>query len=159
VASAFRRYAGVEDAVGLAERDESRYFELLVTRVEPALARRRRPVFLTNYPKSQAALARASTSQPGTAERFELYLAGVEICNGFSELTDVREQRRRFQRERAERRGAGRPVYPLDRRFLAALEEGMPPAAGNALGVERLLMLALGVDGIEQVMAFSNREL
>lgn len=158
VAAAFRRYAGVDDALALVERDEDHYFEQFVTRVEPALARRKRPVFLTHYPLRHAALARPSSSHPGTAERFELYLAGVELCNGFSELTDASEQRRRFEWEREERRRSGRPVYALDRRFLAALDEGMPPAAGNALGVERLLMLATGADDIEAVMAFSDRE-
>jgi lysyl-tRNA synthetase class 2 len=158
VQAAFRRYAQVADALQLCEHDEARYFELFVTRVEPALARRTRPVFLTHYPLRHAALARQSASHPGTAERFELYLGGVELCNGFSELTDAREQLGRFQWERALRRREGRPVYALDRRFLSALEEGMPPAAGNALGVERLLMLALGADEIEQVMAFSERE-
>jgi lysyl-tRNA synthetase class 2 len=158
VAAAFRRYAGVRDALELVQSDEDRYFELLVSEVEPALSRRKRPVFLTNYPVQHAALARRSLSQPRTAERFELYAAGLELCNGFSELTDAAEQRRRFEVERAERRRAGRPVYAIDRRFLAALEQGLPPAAGNALGFERLLMLALGAESIEGVMAFSERE-
>lgn len=158
VQAAFQRYAHVKDALALAQRDEARYFELLVTRVEPALARRKRPVFLTRYPLKHAALARPSRRYPGTAERFELYVAGVELCNGFSELTDAEEQLARFERERDERRRENRPVYSLDRRFLAALREGMPPAAGNALGVERLIMLARGAESIEQVMAFSERE-
>jgi lysyl-tRNA synthetase class 2 len=154
VRQAFRRYADVSDAVDLAARDEDRFFELLVDRVEPALARRRRPVFLCDYPLSQASLARPSPRDPSVAERFELYVAGVELCNGFGELTDAAEQRRRFRRDRAERRKRRRPVYPLDERLLAALEEGMPPAGGNALGVDRLIALALGAPAIGDVMPF-----
>ncbi len=156
VRQAFRRYAGVQDAVELAARDEDRFFELLVDQVEPALARRRRPVFLCDYPLSQASLARPSPRDPTVAERFELYAAGVELCNGFGELTDAAEQRRRFRRDRAERRRRRRPVYPLDESLLAALAEGMPPAGGNALGVDRLIALALGVADIADVMPFPS---
>lgn len=154
VRQAFRRYAGVQDAVELAARDEDRFFELLVDRVEPALALRRRPVFLCDYPLSQASLARPSPRDPTVAERFELYVAGIELCNGFGELTDAAEQRRRFRRDRAERRRRRRPVYPLDERLLAALAEGMPPTGGNALGVDRLVALATGAPGIGDVMPF-----
>ncbi len=156
VREAFRRHAGVADAIELADRDEDRFFELLVERVEPALAARKRPVFLCGYPASQAALARLSPKDPTTAERFELYLGGVELCNGFGELTDPVEQRRRFNTERVERRRAGRPTYPLDRQLIAALEEGMPPAGGNALGVDRLVMLACGATSVADVQAFPD---
>ncbi|MEB2314207.1 MAG: EF-P lysine aminoacylase EpmA [Sorangiineae bacterium] len=151
VREAFRRYAGIRDATLL---EESRYFELLVERVEPALARASRPIFLTEYPAAQAALARPMPGDASVAERFELYAAGVELSNGFGELTDPLEQRRRFRAERARRREDGRRVYPLDERFLAALREGMPPAGGNALGFDRLLMLAAGADDIAAVLAF-----
>lgn len=154
VRDAFRRHAGVEDAVRLAEEDDDRFFQLLVDAVEPALAARRRPVFLCDYPASQASLARRSPGDPSVAERFELYLGGVELCNGFGELTDPVEQRARFVADRHARRRARRPVYPLDERFLAALDEGMPPAGGNALGVDRLVALALGRSSIALVQAF-----
>ncbi|HEV8547577.1 MAG TPA: EF-P lysine aminoacylase EpmA [Polyangiaceae bacterium] len=154
VREAFRRFAGVPDAAELAARDESRYFELLVGRVEPALAELGRPVFLLDYPLSQAALARPSPRDPSVAERFELYAGGVELCNGYGELTDPREQARRFRAERAARRESGRRVYPTDRRFLAALREGMPPSGGNALGVDRLVMLLTGAKSIADVLAF-----
>jgi lysyl-tRNA synthetase class 2 len=154
VREAFRAHAGVQDAAALAARDEQRFFRLLVERVEPALARCRRPVFLCEYPISQASLAKASEHDPSVAERFELYLAGVELSNGFGELTDVEEQRRRFARDRRQRRGKRRPVYPVDERFLSALSEGMPPAAGNALGVDRLVLLALGAETLADVQAF-----
>lgn len=142
VRQAFERYAGIKDAARLAARDEDRYFELLVSRVEPALAELPRPVFLTHYPISQAALARPHADDPSVAERAELYFGGVELCNAYGELTDPVEQRRRFVAEAARRKALRRPVYPLDEPFLAALDEGMPPSAGNALGFDRLIMVA-----------------
>ncbi|HEY3497698.1 MAG TPA: EF-P lysine aminoacylase EpmA [Polyangiaceae bacterium] len=154
VRDAFRRFARVRDAAELAEQDEARYFELLVERVEPALARLDRPVFLLDYPVSQAALARPSPADPSVAERFELYAGGVELSNGYGELVDPVEQARRFAAERARRKAEGRRVYPLDRRFLAALREGMPAAGGNALGLDRLILLATGAKSVGDVMAF-----
>jgi elongation factor P--(R)-beta-lysine ligase len=151
---AFRRYAGVKDAADLAASDENRYFELLVSLVEPRLAGLDRPVFIVDYPLSQAALARPSASDPSVAERFELYAGGVELSNGYGELTDPDEQARRFRAERAARKRAKRPVYPIDERFLSALREGMPPSGGNALGVDRLVMLATGAKSIAEVVAF-----
>jgi elongation factor P--(R)-beta-lysine ligase len=156
VADAFARWAGVaaEDALALASSDEDRFFRLLVDAVEPALARSARPIFLVDYPAPFASLARLSARDPRVAERFELYVAGVELCNGFGELTDAAEQRARLLRDQDERRRRGSPVYPLDERFLAALEEGMPPSAGNALGLDRLIAVCLGTDRIGAVSAF-----
>lgn len=159
VREAFEEFAGVRDASELAESDEDRYFELLVDRVEPALAALDRPVFLGEYPISEAALARRTEKDPRYAERFELYVGGVELSNGYGELTDPVEQRRRFVAERQRRRREGRAVYPLNERFLRALEEGMPPSAGNALGFDRLVMLAAGAKSIQQVMAFPRETL
>jgi lysyl-tRNA synthetase class 2 len=156
VRDAFRRWAGVRDASRLARHDQERYFELLVSRVEPALARLDVPVFLIDYPISEAALARPSPSDPDVAERFELYAGGVELSNGYGELTDPVEQDRRFRADRARRKRDGRRTYPLDRAFLAALREGMPRAAGNALGVDRLVMLALGAKSVQEVVAFPS---
>jgi len=156
VADAFARWAGVsaEDAIALASSDEERFFRLLVDEVEPSLVRSPRPVFLVDYPAPFASLARLSPRDPRVAERFELYVAGVELCNGFGELTDAAEQRARLLRDQEERRRRGLPVYPIDERFLAALEEGMPPSAGNALGLDRLIALCLGSLGIADVTAF-----
>ena len=156
VAAAFERYAGVAagDALALAASDETRFFELLVDRVEPALAALGRPVFLVDYPASQASLAREKPGDPRVCERFELYAAGVELCNGFGELTDPCEQRARLERDRELRRQRGLPVYPVDERFVAALEEGMPPSAGNAMGLDRLVALARGAASIADVIAF-----
>ncbi|MES1183479.1 MAG: EF-P lysine aminoacylase EpmA [Myxococcales bacterium] len=142
VREAFARYAGIKDAAKLAARDEDRYFELLVSRVEPALAEHPRPVFLTHYPISQAALSRPHPEDPTVAERAELYFGGVELCNAYGELTDPVEQRRRMVDEAKRRKALKRAVYPLDEPFLASLIEGMPPSAGNALGFERLVMVA-----------------
>ena len=156
VADAFARHAGVpaEQALSLATTDEDRFFRLLVDEVEPALAGADHPVFLVDYPAPFASLARLRDRDPRVAERFELYVAGVELCNGFGELTDPVEQRARLGRDQDERRRLGKPVYPIDERFLAALEEGMPPSAGNALGVDRLIAVCLGTDRIGDVTAF-----
>lgn len=126
------------------------FSRILVERVEPHLGRGR-PTFLTEYPISEAALARPKADDPRVAERFELYLCGVELANGFGELTDPDEQRRRFEAEMAEKARVYGESYPLDEDFLAALRH-MPPASGIALGFDRLVMLATGAQRIEQVL-------
>lgn len=126
--------------------------QALVERVEPALAQLP-AVVLDRWPMSLASLARPFDRQPHLAQRFEVYLQGVELANGFTELTDPVEQRRRFEVDLAARRALGRPEYPIDERFLAALAE-MPPAAGVALGVDRLLMALTGTREIGDVVAF-----
>ena len=156
VREAFSRFAGVSDASELAARDEDQFFQLLVDRVEPALASFTQPVFLHDYPSSQAALARLAPHDPSVAERFELYVAGVELCNGFGELTDAVEQRRRAELDRAHCRALGRPVPELPERFLSALGHGMPRAGGNALGVDRLVMLLAGESNIDAVRPFPS---
>lgn len=112
------------------------------------------PVMVYDYPASRAALARVRPGLPPRAERFELYLQGVELANGFNELTDSEEQRRRFAAESAERERAGLPSLPMDDAFLDALDHGLPPCAGVALGVDRLLMLMLGAAHLDEVLAF-----
>jgi len=134
-----------------ADYDDA-FFRIFLDRVEPELGRGR-PTFLTEYPVHMAALARLKPGDPTVAERFELFAGGLELANAFSELTDAGEQRRRFLAEQEERRSKGREVYPLDEDFLTDLER-MPPAAGIALGVDRLTMLAAGADTIGQVVAF-----
>jgi lysyl-tRNA synthetase class 2 len=156
VCEAFARFAGIspDETLLLAEKDEDRYFCLLVDRVEPALAAIDHGVLLMEYPSSQASLARRKPGDPRVAERFEAYVAGVELCNGFGELTDAAEQRARFERDREVRAQRGLPVYPIDERFLDALTR-MPPAGGNALGLDRLVALACGTTEIAEVMAFT----
>lgn len=110
--------------------------------------------FITHYPADQAALARLHADEPETAARFELVVDGVELANGYHELTDADEQRRRFARDIEQRRIAGRVEPSLDERFLAALDSGLPDCAGVALGVDRLLMLKQGADSLAAVTAF-----
>ncbi len=110
--------------------------------------------FIHDYPASQAALARIRPGEPPVAERFELYLDGLELANGFHELADAREQRRRFQAEVAQRQQEGRPGPPMDQRLLAALEAGLPDCSGVALGIDRLLMRLTGASHIDEVLAF-----
>lgn len=161
VCEAFERFAELprEVTLDLAERDEDRFFRALVDDVEPALAELDHAVFLTDYPASQASLARTRPNDPSVAERFELYVAGVEVCNGFGELTDPTEQRARLQRDQEERAARGLPVYPIDAKFLAALERGVPPSGGNAVGLDRLVALACGTTEVRDVMAFTWEEL
>ncbi len=167
VAEAFARHAGVdllaigEDAAGLAaaagarlrdnETWEDLFFRLLLERIEPHLGRRH-PTFLTHWPTAQAALARRDPSDPRVAERFELFVCGIELANAFVELTDPVEQRARFVAERGRREALYGPGWPLDEDFLAALEHGMPPSAGIALGFDRLAMIASGAGRIGQVL-------
>lgn len=158
---AFARFADVarERTLALAAQDEDAYFRLLVERVEPALEALDHAVFITEYPAAQASLARKKPGDPAVAERFELYVAGLELCNGFGELTDPREQRARFEQDQAERSRRGLPVYPIDERFIEALERGLPPSGGNALGVDRLVALVCGTTDIADVIAFAEATL
>jgi lysyl-tRNA synthetase class 2 len=126
------------------------FSRILVEKVEPNLGLGRATV-LCEYPVAEAALARRKADDPRVAERFELYVCGVELANCFSELTDPVEQRRRFEAEMAEKARVYGERYPIDEDFLAALS-AMPPAAGGALGLDRLVMLAAGASHIEQVL-------
>lgn len=153
VAEAFERFADTprERTLDLAANDEDTFFQLLVDRIEPALEG---AVFLHDYPASQASLARHKPDDPAVCERFELYVDGVELCNGFGELTDPVQQRQRFELDQLRRRELGKPVYPIDERFVLALEQGLPACAGNALGIDRLIALARRCDRIADVMPF-----
>lgn len=156
VREAFARFAGVPDASHLAEVDEDEYFQRLVDDVEPALAAYDRPVFLYDYPRSQAALARLCPADPSVAERFELYLGGVELCNGYGELNDAEIQRARCELDRERRRELSRHVPDAPERFLTALSQGMPPASGNALGMDRVIALLCGQTRIDAVRPFPD---
>jgi lysyl-tRNA synthetase class 2 len=161
ICEAYEQLAGIapDETLRLAEQDEDRFFRVLVDVVEPALAKLDHGVFVTEYPATQASLARKKPSDPRVAERFELYVAGVELCNGFGELTDAVEQRARFVRDQEERARQEKPVYPLDERFLEALARGMPDSGGNAIGLDRLVALATGSTGIRDVLSFADDEL
>jgi len=142
------------DCTGLDDTDIDGWRDLLLTHaVEPHLGQGRLTL-IHDYPASQAALARVRASAPPLAERFELYWQGVELANGYHELTDAAEQRRRVEDDLVQRRELGLPEVFPDARFLAALEAGLPDCAGVALGVDRLLMLALGLPSLDDVLAF-----
>jgi lysyl-tRNA synthetase class 2 len=174
VAESFARHAGIDllatvdraghvDREGLAAaaraanirvaEDDSwadLFSHVLVERVEPQLGQGRATI-LCDYPVAEAALARPKPDDPRIAERFELYACGVELANGFGELTDVAEQRRRFEADMDLKERIYGERYPLDEDFLAALP-AMPPASGIALGFDRLVMLATGAPTIEHVL-------
>ena len=133
------------------------FFGFFLDAVEPHLGRDE-PTLVYDWPGPLCALARQKPSDPRVVERFEVYAAGLELCNAFGELTDPVEQRRRLEHDLGERRRRGLPAYPIDEKFLAALAE-MPPAAGIALGVDRLAMLLFGVQEIRDVLAFADDEL
>ncbi len=134
------------------------YEEILTAVVEPALAQIGAPVILLDYPVELAALARVKPEDTNLAERFELYVGGLELANGFSELNDPLEQRRRFETANGARSCAGHAVLPLPGPFLDTLQL-MPDSAGIALGIDRLVMLTAGVDSIDAVVAFTPETL
>jgi lysyl-tRNA synthetase class 2 len=138
--------------IGVADDDtwSDIFSKVLIARIEPNLGNGR-PTILDEYPTIEAALARPTKSDPRFAERFELYVCGVELANGFGELTDTAEQQRRFEIEMAEKQRVYGERYPVDEDFLAALAR-MPPASGIALGFDRLVMLASGAQRIDQVV-------
>jgi lysyl-tRNA synthetase class 2 len=173
VAEAFTRFAGIDLLTALESTSPSQnalapaaanagiavapddtwgdtFSRILLEKVEPNIGNGR-AMLLTEYPASQAALARRKPSDPRVAERFELYACGVELANAFGELTDPPEQRRRFEIEMAEKQRIHGERYPIDEDFLNALAH-MPPASGAALGFDRLVMLATGASHIEQVL-------
>ncbi len=154
VREAFARYATV-DVDNALEND--RFDDILTAEIEPHLGRTR-PTFLVEYPAQLAALARRKPGDPTVAERFELYIDGLELANAFSELTDPHEQRLRFEADEAARRTAGKLPRPLPEPFLAELG-GIDHAAGIALGVDRLVMLLTDAESIDQVVAFTPAEL
>ncbi len=158
VAEAFDRYGSLSMQRAL---ETGRFDEIVGIEIEPQLGLDR-PVFLFDYPLACGALARRKPdSRPGgpdLVERFELYIGGLELCNAFSELCDPEEQRQRFEQEQACRRAAGKPVYPTPEPFLQALPR-MPEATGNALGIDRLVMLLTDSAGIDDVVAFTPEDL
>jgi lysyl-tRNA synthetase class 2 len=170
VAEAFQRHTGIDlmasvaDCAALAaaataigvrvaasDTWEDIFFRIFLERVEPHLGHPH-PTVLMDYPIAMAALSRPKPGDARLAERFELYVAGLELANAFGELTDAAEQRRRFAADQAEKRRLYGHAYPIDEDFLAALTHGMPESAGIALGFDRLVMLATGAEHIEEVL-------
>jgi lysyl-tRNA synthetase class 2 len=130
---------------------ESLYFRIFLECIEPHLGSPA-PTILYDYPLALAALSRPKPDDPRLAERFELYVCGLELANAFGELTDPAEQRRRFAADQARKQALYGETYPVDEDFLAALEHGLPECAGIALGFDRLVMLATGAEHIEEVL-------
>lgn len=151
VGALYRQWAGWDP---VADFDADRFDLDWVEYIAPVLAEADTPVIVTDYPAAVAALARRKPGDPSVAERWELFIGGVELANAYSELTDPDEQRQRFIACAEERQQAGRAVYPLDEAFLQALQRGMPPSGGIALGVDRLVMLLADVPHINDVNAF-----
>ena len=129
------------------------FFKIFLNHIEPHLGKEK-PIFVYDYPSTQAALAKKSATNPFFAERFELYIAGIELCNAFSELTDSNEQRERLLEEQKLRKKLGKTVFPIDEEFLASLESIHYESAGIALGLDRLFMVLLDKKSIEEVLLF-----
>ncbi|PCJ50243.1 MAG: elongation factor P lysine(34) lysyltransferase [Gammaproteobacteria bacterium] len=136
----------------LTDRDELLHC-LFAVLIEPQLGKKR-PLMVCDFPASQSSLARLSKQDPRVSERFEVYYKGIELANGFHELKDADEQRKRFEQDNAQRLKLNKTQRPLDERLLAALQSGIPDCAGVALGLDRLLMLKLNKKSIQEVMPF-----
>ncbi len=147
--------AAAAETIGIAPHPgddwEDLYFRIFLDRIEPHLGIGA-PTILYDYPVSMAALSRKKPGDPRLAERFELYVCGLELANAFSELTDPAEQRARFLADQAKKKSLYGETYPIDEDFLAALEHGLPDCAGIALGFDRLVMLSIGAADIEDVL-------
>jgi len=154
VEEAFKQFA----RTSMGEALEKKLFdEVMVQEIEPCLGVKK-PTFIYDFPSERGALARLKKDDPTHAERFELYIAGLEIANAFSELIDPKEQRKRFLDEEARRRSMGKQPYPTPDKFLTELEN-MPPSAGIALGTDRLVMIFLNAKKVDEVVAFTPEEL
>lgn len=176
VAEAFAKYVGVDTddllsfeglktaalkrgyQVELDTTWEQLYNQLFLNEIEPKLAEYDKPVFLYDYPASQAALSKKKLQDPRFAERFELYVGGLELANAFSELADPEEQADRFREELTLRRELGKIPYDMDEDYIAALSEGLPPTGGIALGIDRLVMLFANAESIEDTLFFPVRD-
>ncbi len=154
VEDAFDEFSGMSMQKAL---ETGKFDEIMAFEIEPNLGNDK-PCFLYDYPAECGSLARLKPDNPDFAERFELYIAGMELCNAFTELTDPFEQRKRFEQELDFRKKAGKKAYPVDEKFLKALEK-MPPTSGNALGVDRLVMIFANAAKIDDVVAFTPEEL
>ena len=155
VSEAFEKYSGrkIED---VATDD---FYKIFFNEVEPKLMKNKEPFFLYDYPISQASLARPKNDNPKYAERFEVFLGGVELGNCFSELIDAKVQKERFEKDLEERKLFGKTEYPIDEDLLQALDSGLPEVSGIAVGVDRLIMLAADVPSVSDTIFFPDNEM
>ena len=148
------RDQGIGPVPGLSDTDRDGWLDLIMGQcIHPRLGENRM-TFVYDYPASQAALARVREEKPPVAERFELFINGVELANGFHELQDAVEQRERFVQELMRRKVAGLATVSLDEHFLKALEAGLPDCSGVALGLDRLQLVLMGANSLDEVIAF-----
>lgn len=154
LAEAFKKYAGVD----ILEVEDEDFYKTYFNKIEPELLKLGKPYFIYDYPISQAALSKPA-HDPNFAERFEVFLAGVELGNCFSELTDAKVQKERFEKDKKDRQKLGKANYPIDEDLLKALESGLSEVSGIAVGVDRLVMLAADTSTIEETLFFPGKEL
>lgn len=154
IPDAFKKYAKV-DVLKVPDED---FYKIYFNKIEPELSKLGKPYFIYDYPISQASLSKPS-SDPNFAERFEVFLGGVELGNCFSELTDWKTQLSRFKKDKAARKSLGKEDYPIDMDLIEALKNGMPEVSGIAVGVDRLVMLAADVASISETLFFPGKEL
>lgn len=155
VAEAFEKFAG-RDVLKVTDED---FYRIFFNEVEPKLEASRKPFFIYDYPISQASLSRPKREDLRFAERFEVFLAGIELGNCFSELTDAKEQKKRFVKDKTRRLAQGKTEYPIDEDLIEALASGLPVVSGIAVGVDRLIMLAADVSDISDTLFFPAKEL
>lgn len=176
VAQAFKKYLNIEEdqllelkqlrakaqqlnyPLAASETWDELFYQLFLNEIEPALAKLNQPVIIYDYPLSQAALSKVKVDNPNFAERFEIYLAGLELGNAFSELTDAKEQESRFREELKQRQELNKTSYDLDQDFIEALQVGMSETGGIAVGIDRLIMLFAGTTEINDVLFFPAAE-
>lgn len=177
VSEAFEKYAKVDVETMLSEEKllnagkekgyhveedtnwEQMFYQIFLNEIEPALAKSHRPAFIYDYPLAQASLSRPKKEDGRFAERFEVFLAGVELGNCFSELTDADAQHKRFESDLSERRKLGKTDFPIDEDFVEALRAGIPICSGIAVGVDRLIMLASDVPSVSDTFFFPDGEM
>jgi len=177
VSKAFEKYSGIDSETLLSEKEllvagkrkgyevdeattwEQIFYQIFLNEIEPQLKKCKKPIFIYDYPLAQASLSRPKKEDPGFAERFEVFLAGVELGNCFSELIDAEAQHKRFESDLAERRKLGKTDFPIDEDFIEALRSGMPPSSGIAVGIDRLVMLAADAPSVSDTIFFPDNEL
>jgi elongation factor P--(R)-beta-lysine ligase len=152
---AFAKYAGkkIEDV------EDEDFYKIFFNEIEPKLRESKKPAIIYDYPISQASLSRPKASDPRFAERFEVFLAGIELGNCFSELTDAIEQKKRFEEDKTLRRTQNKLDYPIDEDLIDALKSGLPKVSGIAVGVDRLVMLAADMPSVSDTLFFPGEEI